>query len=326
MLFACAAPSRSAALPAPVPEAAPRAQPPLAKGERAVLLRLMSEGGAELRGWCASSVVRGSVVPAASRGLPGGVAFSAAAVGALRRWCVFNRVADSSMWSSAASGTISGLGSLVSTTSAVRRCLDQWIAKYDIRSVLDVPCGDANWQGLIPALRRVEYIGGDIALASLRRARERPRNSNFSFVFTDVVSFPVLRAYDLVIFRDVLGHLPYDEAMTALRNFKNSGSKYIMLGYATDRDDNVLNNTEGRVDQSGVRYGFEDVRTQPFNFAEALETCPCYPNARMNIKKRSGAPAQTCVNGLFALADALHPAPVVSARRAARGASAAALG
>ena len=49
--------------------------------------------------------------------------------------------------------TNSGSGSYHSNTIIARKCLSEWLVKYEIKTFFDAPCGDANWQGLIPNIK-----------------------------------------------------------------------------------------------------------------------------------------------------------------------------
>src|SRR5664279_1649792 len=45
--------------------------------------------------------------------------------------------------------TRSGLGSTVQSTQAIREALPKLIAELQIRTLLDIPCGDFNWMKLM---------------------------------------------------------------------------------------------------------------------------------------------------------------------------------
>ncbi len=117
---------------------------------------------------------------------------------------VFRRIARTRFWNS--DETVSGVGSTLAATGAVRRELPAIIAEHGITSLLDAGCGDCNWiTALIPPLPR--YIGVDIVpeiVSDLRRRYDRP---GIEFLGGDVTAMP-LPQVDLVLARDCLVHLP----------------------------------------------------------------------------------------------------------------------
>src|SRR5687768_17349946 len=64
----------------------------------------------------------------------------------------------------------SGPGSNLEATRHVRATLPGLIKKYDVASVLDVPCGDLFW--IIQSIpSEIRYIGGDIVPEIVERNR-----------------------------------------------------------------------------------------------------------------------------------------------------------
>ena len=56
----------------------------------------------------------------------------------------------------------SGEGSTLENTQNVRNELPKILKKYNIKSMLDAPCGDFNWMKSITQDVSIKYIGGDI--------------------------------------------------------------------------------------------------------------------------------------------------------------------
>ena len=100
--------------------------------------------------------------------------------------------------------SLSGPGSMLQTTKRLRRCLGQWIARFNITSIVDAPCGDATWQGSIPGIHEVRYTGFDVSKHTLRRAKMTNANASLMrFVRTDLTKRVPPRA-DLIMVRDVV--------------------------------------------------------------------------------------------------------------------------
>src|SRR6201996_6168675 len=67
----------------------------------------------------------------------------------------FQRIHDSNLWGAAES--ISGLGSEIDATAALRAELPRLLARLGITSLLDAPCGDAGW--INRSSLRLRYVG-----------------------------------------------------------------------------------------------------------------------------------------------------------------------
>src|SRR5882672_10346490 len=71
----------------------------------------------------------------------------------------FQRIHDTNLWGAPAS--LSGLGSEIDATAALRAELPRLLEKLGVASLLDAPCGDAGW--INRANLDVRYVGVDIA-------------------------------------------------------------------------------------------------------------------------------------------------------------------
>jgi hypothetical protein len=81
---------------------------------------------------------------------------------------VFTKIAEENAWDGTES--VSGPGSSMAATAQLRATLPNLLAKYEVRSVLDIPCGDSHWiVGTLP--EGVAYTGADIVRALVERNR-----------------------------------------------------------------------------------------------------------------------------------------------------------
>ena len=139
---------------------------------------------------------------------------------------IFENIAKGQVWGGGKE-TKSGTGSLLASTVSVRKCLGEWIKFYNISSVMDVPCGDANWQRFIPGISDISYRGFDISPHVVHRARQK--NPDFmKFGILDITSNIPPRA-DLVLMRDVIQHLPLKLGQQAIQNVLLSGAKWLAV-------------------------------------------------------------------------------------------------
>jgi len=178
---------------------------------------------------------------------------------------VFDSIATGNMWHS--SETVSGAGSELDETAFVRECIGQWIQKYNVKSFVDAPCGDANWQGAIPGLDNIHYKGYDIADEPLKIAREKNANHTLmSFQFMDLTS-EVPQMADIIMTRDVIQHLPLQKGTRLLLNAKASGARFLAVTTFSDGDN--INITAGNFYKNNVH-------ASPFSLPIALESCQNY--------------------------------------------------
>ena len=144
----------------------------------------------------------------------------------------FAEIYSKNGWGSAES--LSGSGSELKNTVVLRKELSILLLKYQIKSILDIPCGDFNWMKEVN-LTNIEYHGADIVKSLIDGNIEQ--YSNVSFSVLDITK-NVLPKVDLVLTRDLFGHFSDDNIFSALKNIKSSGSKYLLATSFTKWDDN----------------------------------------------------------------------------------------
>jgi hypothetical protein len=122
--------------------------------------------------------------------------------------------------------TVSGPGSTFAATRVIRDALPLIVREYQIRTILDIPCGDFNWMSQV-GLDDVTYLGGDILKELVNRLNHHFSSPRRHFRRLSVIDDP-LPASDLVICRDCLVHLTTPDILKALSNIKRSGSRYLL--------------------------------------------------------------------------------------------------
>ena len=150
------------------------------------------------------------------------------------RYTVFRRIFDLNLWGNCES--ISGEGSTLERTAAIRSELPGLLARHGVRSMLDAPCGDFFWMKEL-ALDVDSYIGADIVPELIARNNECHSSPQRRFIVCDLVEDELPRA-DLVFCRDCLVHLSYAETKRALENFRRSGATWLLTTTFPDRRDN----------------------------------------------------------------------------------------
>ena len=127
--------------------------------------------------------------------------------------------------------SVSGTGSELEITKVIREGLKTLLSKYNIKSMLDAPCGDFNWMKEFD-LSNIEYIGADIIPPLIE---ENKNKYNLDFRVLDVTS-DILPEVDLILVRDCLVHLSNKNIFNFLTNLKNSKIKYLLVTSFTDKD------------------------------------------------------------------------------------------
>jgi len=131
----------------------------------------------------------------------------------------FTLIYRSNYWSSGESA--SGGGSTLAHTEVLRAELPSLFERFDVETVFDAPCGDFHWMRHVVERTGVDYVGGDIVEPLVAELNERYRAPNVRFVQLDLsrARFPVA---DLMICRDCLFHLSWEDTYFLLRNFCDS--------------------------------------------------------------------------------------------------------
>lgn len=137
---------------------------------------------------------------------------------------IFNYIYASGFWKRDESN--SGIGSSMESTNEIRKTLPVIIEEYSIESILDAPCGDYHWMKTVD--KKCNYIGGDIVHDLITINNEKYSSDKVHFMHIDIITSELPKV-DLIICRDCLQHLSYENIFKALNNFKQSGSKYLLV-------------------------------------------------------------------------------------------------
>jgi 2-polyprenyl-3-methyl-5-hydroxy-6-metoxy-1,4-benzoquinol methylase len=121
----------------------------------------------------------------------------------------------------------SGPGSTLGATEPIRAMLPRIIHELNIHSLLDAGCGDFNWMKEVD-LPEVKYTGVDVVdRIIIERNIAAYGSASRHFMVADVTR-DALPKVDLIFCRHCLPHLPNNLVQRALRQFKHSGSTYLM--------------------------------------------------------------------------------------------------
>ena len=125
-------------------------------------------------------------------------------------------------------GSVSGDGSTAAMTQALIDKLPSLLNKYQIKSILDIPCGDFSWMSKVK-MGEISYIGADIVSELIEEnAAKFAGRKSCEFRTIDVCA-DTLPDVDLIFCRDCLVHLSNKNILRALKNIKSSNAKYLMM-------------------------------------------------------------------------------------------------
>jgi hypothetical protein len=112
-----------------------------------------------------------------------------------------------------------------------------------------------------PTIER--YVGMDIVPSLIERNQSAYASDTVSFEHGDITISP-LPTVDLIINRDCLLHLSFKDALAALKNFKKSGSKYLLTNTYTG----IVKNQ----DIPSGRWRFINLELEPYRLPPPLKT------------------------------------------------------
>ena len=178
----------------------------------------------------------------------------------------FNKIYELNFWNN--NESVSGSGSSLKNTRKIRTLLPKIIRKYNIKSVLDAPCGDFYWFNKIIDQIEINYLGGDIVGKLINENKKKFKSKKINFKLLDITKNN-LPKMDLMICRDCLFHLSYEDIQKFLLNYKRSKIKFIMLTanknyHDKDKSFNNKNITTGDFRKI-------DFFSAPFNFKKNYE-------------------------------------------------------
>lgn len=148
-----------------------------------------------------------------------------------------------------ASGPGSDLGPHTVTSL---RIIKETIIKYNIQSMVDIPCGDVNWifdTFLIDSLP--VYAGLDVAAETILVNQKRfMHHKNKLFAFWDATTCEIPKfvlpdngnepkSFDLVHTRDVIQHLPLKDGVEFFCNIFRAGSRILITTTYLEEKENI---------------------------------------------------------------------------------------
>lgn len=136
---------------------------------------------------------------------------------------IFTKIYKDNFWRDASS--VSGQGSNLAATELLCENLADFFTLCGVTSILDIPCGDFFWLSHMQDFEKFDYIGADIVSELVYQNKQNFPGIDFRILDATKDRLPQV---DLIFCRDMLGHFSNRDVQRALKNFRASGSKYLL--------------------------------------------------------------------------------------------------
>jgi len=139
----------------------------------------------------------------------------------------FRQVYATGVWvNKSGQESLSGLGSEAAVVNAIVPRLSNHLQSLQAQTLLDVGCGD--FRSFRDCKFNGHYMGVDVVSQVIDDNVRRYGDKTREFLKLDATVGPLPKA-DVVLIREVLFHLSFEDAKRVLRNVTSSGSKYLIV-------------------------------------------------------------------------------------------------
>ena len=159
-------------------------------------------------------------------------------------------------------GSAAGVGSDFVETGIIRREIPMLVRELNITSILDAPCGDFYWMRAAN-LNVSRYIGADVAEDFIAQNKKKYGSDTREFVVLNILQSKI-PLVDLILCRDFLVHLSFKDISRAIKNFKASGSRYLLT--------TTFPGTDHNIDIVSGRWRPLNLMLPPFNFSQPIRS------------------------------------------------------
>ena len=149
---------------------------------------------------------------------------------------IFTKKYEDNSW--AGKESRSGPGSSLAANTKLLSLLEEFVKENGIKTILDMGCGDFNWMKHFNFDAVDSYLGIDIVMKMIDKNNELYSSPKIVFKHCDLTDYYIGK-YDLIICKDVLVHLSYQDALNIISKIKKSMSRYFLSTtfYACDNSD-----------------------------------------------------------------------------------------
>ena len=137
----------------------------------------------------------------------------------------FKYIYKSKYWQNILDGSLSGGGSNAISTNHIKKGLCEFIEHQNIRSIIDIPCGDWKWMSELD-LTNLKYVGYDVVDDLILDNQKKYAKNNIKFEVKNLIHDRLPKS-DLIIIRDLLVHLDHKDIIKCLSNLNDSDFKFV---------------------------------------------------------------------------------------------------
>ena len=150
---------------------------------------------------------------------------------------VFHHIFEERHWDlEEGAESISGPGSSREQTRHLIAVLPEFLRSHNIRSMLDIPCGDFNWMRFVN-LTGIDYTGADVVEAIVSHNRQHYTTEHHRFEKLDLL-VDLLPPTDLLFCRDCLVHFSCADIRRAIKNIQRSDIRFLLTTTFTEEESN----------------------------------------------------------------------------------------
>jgi SAM-dependent methyltransferase len=188
--------------------------------------------------------------------------------------------------------SLSGPGSHLANTEETIDLIQETISKYNIKSILDLGCGDWNWFQKID-LGDTTYLGWDADDLMIQENSEKYGRDGVEFDIKDIVAeeYPEV---DLIICRDVLFHLDPTLGLKVVEKAKKSCKYFISTSFRnaklSEKENGITKRRHLKIQGWGA-YRI-NLNNEPFSLSEAEVK---YALEKRNSKKKKANKRYICL-------------------------------
>ena len=166
--------------------------------------------------------------------------------------------------------TKNGPGSSKKKTVIIKKSLAKIFELFPSKKIIlsDIGCGDLAWMKQFISQNEdniKKYIGYDIATNITEHNKNTIKSDNIEIINKDCVEY-IPKYSDVILCRQVLGHLYTDDVKKLISNVVKSGSIY----FITSQDFSVKENKELKKNRDKTRARGINLLLSPFNFPEPI--------------------------------------------------------
>lgn len=180
----------------------------------------------------------------------------------------FTRLVDTFNWCPGDRETPCGEGSFLEANKPIINMLPEWFITYNIRSVVDIGCGDFHWMRNVN-FTGIEYDGFDVVKKFIDTLVVTHGRQNIRFHHADVFKHELPKA-DLYICKDVINHYTESDGVELVARIREA-SKYFAAITFPGNSGPIVQKWE---------YRYIDFNISPFGFGAQLESVAANENRK----------------------------------------------